>query len=120
MVLYFSLSGVVMGICFALLSGGFHAHTPRGLLLLLAIGALATAAQRMITRAYGTVATLGIAALQYLGAVFSFGLGIVIFDERLTAWAAAGVGLIIAAGVAATLLRRPPPAGAATITPTES
>ncbi len=105
-VLYFSLSGVLIGMGFALLTDGFHAHTPRGVALLVAIGALATAAQWMITRAYGTGATLGIAALQYLGIVFSFGFGMAIFDERLSTPAAAGVGLIIAAGVAATLLRR--------------
>lgn len=119
-VLYFSLSGVVVGAGFALLTGGFHQHTLRGVLLLLAIGTLATGAQWMITRAYGTGATLGIAALQYLGIVFSFAFGIFIFQEQPTPLAAAGVGLIIAAGVAATLLRdrsRPP---IDTHTPTES
>jgi drug/metabolite transporter (DMT)-like permease len=104
-VLYFSLSGVVVGLGFALITGGFHAHTLRGALLLLAIGTLATAAQWMITRAYGTGATLGIAALQYLGIVFSFGFGILIFNERLSATAAAGMALIIAAGVAASSRR---------------
>lgn len=119
-VLYFSLSGVLMGAGFALFTGGFHAHTLRGALLLLAIGLLATCAQWMITRAYGTGATLGNAALQYLGIVFSFAFGIAIFDEKPTALAAAGVGLIIAAGVAATLLRGGSRAPADTHAPTES
>ncbi len=107
-VLYFSLAGVVFGAAFALLTGGFSAHTLRGAGLLLAIGVLATLAQWMMTRAYGSGATLGIAALQYLGIVFSFGLGVWIFDERLTLSATLGIVLILTAGVAATLLRGRP------------
>ncbi len=117
-VLYFSLAGVVFGAGFALLGGGFSAHTLRGAALLLAIGLLATLAQWMMTRAYGSGATLGIASLQYLGIAFSFLLGMLVFDERLTLASAAGIVLIVAAGVAATLLRGRPRADAAT--PTES
>jgi drug/metabolite transporter (DMT)-like permease len=110
-VFYFSLTGVVFGAAYALLSGGFSSHTLEGLLLLAAIGVLATAAQWLMTRAYATGATLGIAALQYLAIVFSSLLGIWLFDEGLSASAWAGIALIIAAGVAATLLRdRPRPA----------
>jgi hypothetical protein len=60
--------------CLRGLDGGFSTMRS-GLLLLLAIGALATAAQWMMTRAYATGATLGIAALQYLGIVFASLLG---------------------------------------------
>jgi drug/metabolite transporter (DMT)-like permease len=110
-VFYFSLTGVVFGAAYALLSGGFSSHTLEGLLLLATIGVLATAAQWLMTRAYATGATLGIAALQYLAIVFSSLLGIWLFDEGLSASAWAGIALIIAAGVAATLLRdRPRPA----------
>jgi S-adenosylmethionine uptake transporter len=76
--------------------------------LLLAIGLLATMAQWMMTLAYGTGATMGVAALQYLGIVFSFLLGVLIFDEQLTLMALGGVLLIIGAGVAATLLQPRP------------
>ena len=107
-VLYFSLTGVVFGIVIAVGSGGLHAHTWQGAGLLLAIGLLATTAQWMMTLAYGTGATMGIAALQYLGIVFSFLLGVLIFDEQLTLMALGGVLLIIAAGVAATLLQPRP------------
>jgi hypothetical protein len=65
-------------------TGGLNAHTVRGALLLLAIGVLATAAQWMMTRAYATGATLGIAALQYLGIVFAFGFGVWLFDDPVT------------------------------------
>jgi S-adenosylmethionine uptake transporter len=110
-VFYFSLTGVVFGAAYALWEGGFSPHTARGLLLLGAIGALATAAQWMMTRAYATGATMGIAALQYLGIVFSSLLGLWLFDEGLSTTALAGIVLIVGAGVAATLLReRPRPA----------
>ena len=104
-VLYFSVSGVVMGAALALASGGLHSHTAAGLALLLAIGLLATVAQWMMTLAYATGATLGIAALQYLGIAFSFGFGVWLFDDPITTMALSGMVLIVAAGVAATLLR---------------
>jgi S-adenosylmethionine uptake transporter len=104
-VLYFSLTGVVAGAVLAALSGPAHGHTLRGLLLLLAIGALATGAQWLMTRAYATGATLGIAALQYLGIAYAFVFGVWLFDDPVTLQALAGMALIIGAGVAATLLR---------------
>lgn len=111
-VFYFSLTGVLFGAAYAALSGdlddGFGPHDPAGLGLLLAIGLLATAAQWMMTRAYATGATMGIAALQYLGIVFSSLLGLLLFDESLSTTASAGIVLILAAGVAATLLRGRP------------
>jgi S-adenosylmethionine uptake transporter len=107
-VFYFSLTGVLFGGAYAWLDDGLSPHTPRGLLLLGAIGALATAAQWMMTRAYATGATLGIAALQYLGIVFSSLLGLLMFDEAMPPSALAGIALIIAAGMAATLLRGRP------------
>ena len=113
-VFYFSISGVVMGAGLALASGGAHSHTAVGLLLLLAIGALATAAQWMITLAFATGATLGIAALQYLGIAFSFAFGVWLFDDPVTPISLGGMVLIIGAGVGATLLHggKVPPTGA--------
>ena len=114
-VFYFSLTGVLFGGVYALFDGGFSGHTPRGLLLLATIGALATAAQWMLTRAFASGATLGIASLQYLGIVFSSLLGLALFGEALPATATLGMGLIIVAGVAATLRGgrpRPGPAAA--------
>ncbi len=106
-VLYFSLSGLVAGAVLATVTGGPHSHTPKGIALLLAIGLLATVGQWMMTRAYATGATLGIAALQYLGIAYSFGFGVWLFDDPVTPLALAGTLLIVAAGVAATLLRAP-------------
>jgi S-adenosylmethionine uptake transporter len=107
-VFYFSLTGVVFGGLYAVWAGGFGRHAIEGVMLLLAIGTLATAAQWMMTRAYATGATMGIAALQYVGIVFSSLLGLLLFDESLPATASAGIVLILAAGVAATLLRGRP------------
>ena len=107
-VLYFSASGVVAGALLAVLSGPLHGHTPHGLLLLAATGALATGAQWLMTRAYTAGATLGIATLQYLGIAYAFVLGVWLFDDPVTPQALAGMVLIIGAGVAATLLRGRP------------
>ncbi len=103
-VFYFSLGGLGVGALWIALQGA-HAHTLRGLLLLLAIGLLATTAQMMTTRAYRIGRTLSNASLQYLGIVFSFGFGVLLFDDPVTWMALAGMALIVVAGLAATLLR---------------
>lgn len=113
-VFYFSLGGLAAGGALALLAGGFHSHTLQGLGLLLAIGLLATLGQWLMTRAYATGATLGIAALQYLGIAYSFGFGVWLFDDPVTVPALLGTALIVAAGVAATLLRGQAPRSEAT------
>ncbi|MEW6703685.1 MAG: DMT family transporter [Pseudomonadota bacterium] len=103
-VFYFSIAGIVAGAAVMLWTGP-SAHTPRGLLLLLATGVLATAAQIMMTRAYAIGRTLSNASLQYLGIVFSFLYGVWLFDDPVTWMAVAGMLLIVGAGLAATLLR---------------
>lgn len=103
-VFYFSIGGLVLGAAW-MLWGGASPHTLRGLGLLLAIGLLATTAQMMMTRAYRIGRTLSNASLQYLGIVFSFGFGVLLFDDPVTWMAVLGMALIVAAGVAATLLR---------------
>jgi drug/metabolite transporter (DMT)-like permease len=108
-VFYFSIGGLVAGAAVALASGGFHGHTPSGVALLVAIGVLAALAQWMMTRAYGRGATLGNAALQYLGIVFSFLFGVWWFDDAVTGMALAGMVLIVGAGIAATLMRQRTP-----------
>jgi drug/metabolite transporter (DMT)-like permease len=73
--------------------------------LLIAIGLLATVAQIMMTRAYAIGRTLSNASLQYLGILFSFVYGVLLFADPVTWMALAGMALIVAAGLAATLLR---------------
>lgn len=104
-VFYFSLGGIAIGALLTL-AGGAHAHTAVGVALLLATGVLATVAQMMMTRAYAIGRTLSNASLQYLGIVFSFLFGVLIFDDPVTLVALAGMALIIGAGLAATRLRQ--------------
>jgi S-adenosylmethionine uptake transporter len=103
-VFWFSVGGVAAG---AITLGwtGMHAHTWRGAALLLAVGVLATMAQLMLTRAYSTGQTLVNASLQYLGIAWSFAYGVLLFDDRVTMMAVAGMVLIAAAGLSASLLR---------------
>ncbi len=112
-VFYFSAGGCVAGaVITGITEGGLQAHTLRGAALLLAVGLLATTAQVCLTRAYAIGRPLVNACLQYLGIVFSFGYGMLLFKDPLTWLAALGMLLIIGAGIAATLLRAraaPPP-----------
>ena len=103
-VFYFSIGGVGAGTLWMLVQGT-SPHTPRGLALLLAIGLLGVVAQTMMTRAYRIGRTLSNAGLQYLGIVFSFAFGVLLFDDPVTASALAGMTLIVGAGLYTTLLR---------------
>jgi drug/metabolite transporter (DMT)-like permease len=103
-VFYFSIGGALFGALTTLLTG-VHGHSLRGAALLLSVGALASAAQLMMTRAYSTGRTLVNASLQYLGIAFSFGYGVLLFNDRVTWMAIGGMLLIVGAGLSATLLR---------------
>lgn len=119
-VFYFSLSGVVSGLLLAGATTGLQSHSVRGLALLLAIGLLATAAQWMMTRAYAIGSTLVVAALQFMGIVYSFGLGVWLFQDPITAPSLAGTTLILMAGLAATFIRARTPAADARLLPSRS
>ena len=103
-VFYFSVAGLVAGAALTLVTGA-HSHTLHGLGLLLAIGVLATTAQILLTKAYAIGRVLSNAGLQYMGILFSFIYGVWLFDDPVTWSAVVGIGLIVAAGLAATLLR---------------
>lgn len=117
-VFYFSVGGVTAGVistaALALSGNGQpHSHTLKGALLLLAVGLLATTAQLLMTRAYARGTPLVNACLQYLGIVFSVVYGALLFRDPITPMALGGIALIIAAGLAASLLR-------STVTPKDS
>ena len=103
-VFYFSVAGIVAGAA-VMAFAGVHGHSLRGALLLLGVGVLATTAQLMMTRAYSTGRPLVNASLQYLGIAFSFAYGVLLFGDKVTPLAVAGMLLIVAAGLSATLLR---------------
>jgi S-adenosylmethionine uptake transporter len=103
-VFYFSVGGMVGGGLWMLVQGAAP-HTFIGAGLLLAIGLLAVIAQMLMTRAYRIGRTLSNASLQYLGIAHSFVLGVILFNDPVTVSAVAGMVLIVAAGLAATVLR---------------
>lgn len=103
-VFYFSVGGVVAGLA-TMAWTGLGEHSLRGIALLAAVGVLATVAQLMMTRAYGTGRVLLNASLQYLGIAYAFAYGVLLFDDRITPMALAGMVLIVGAGLAASLLR---------------
>jgi drug/metabolite transporter (DMT)-like permease len=105
-VFYFSLGGAVCGAIIMLATGGPSPHTLRGGLLLLAVGALATAGQLMMTRAYTRGRPLVNASLQYLGIAFAFVYGVLLFDDPVHGLSVLGMVLIVVAGMAATSLRQ--------------
>jgi S-adenosylmethionine uptake transporter len=106
-VFYFALGGVLAGAA-SMLWTGLSRHSLVGAVLLLAVGLLATAAQLMITRAFALGSTLSNAGLQYCGILFAVLYGVLLFDERLSWMAIAGMLLIVGAGLASTLLGRVP------------
>jgi drug/metabolite transporter (DMT)-like permease len=103
-VFYFSIGGMAAGLLTMLWSGA-SPHSAPGVFWLAAVGVLATVAQLMMTRAYATGKTLVNASLQYLGIAWAFVFGVLVFDDPVTLMAVGGMVLIIAAGLAATLLR---------------
>ncbi|MDH6590686.1 drug/metabolite transporter (DMT)-like permease [Variovorax sp. TBS-050B] len=111
-VFYFAVGSAVAG-AFATAATGFSggdAWTWQHALWLLPIGLLAALGQLCMTRAYATAktqaGTLVVANLQYSGIVFAAFYGVVLFDDRIDAAGWAGMALIIASGIAATVLRQ--------------
>jgi S-adenosylmethionine uptake transporter len=72
---------------------------------LLPIGILASLGQWCMTKAYASGATLVVANLQYSGIVFGALASVIIFNDQLPLIAWAGMAVILAGGVAATILR---------------
>ena len=107
-VFYFSLASVAAGAVLSQATGTawrFSNHSLPGALALLGVGVSATLGQVALTAAYGRGKMLVNASLNYMGIAFGAFLGWLVFDERPGWWAALGIGLIVAAGLVATLLR---------------
>ena len=109
-VFYFSLMGSVLGALFWLLPGQVNptplADIPaRSWLALFGVGAFATIAQLLMTRAYARGSTLVNANLQYLGIVHAGLLGTVLFGETLGLDALLGMALIVGSGMVAARLK---------------
>jgi S-adenosylmethionine uptake transporter len=103
-VFYFAVASAVFGF-FASLFIGFSSLANWHALWILPIGLLASLGQICMTRAYASGATMLVANLQYSGIVFAALLGVIVFGDRLPLMAWLGMAIIIASGIAATLLR---------------
>ena len=103
-VFYFSIGAVLAGALGMLFVGASPWHWPSALWLL-PIGLLAVFGQLCMTRAYASGATLVVANLQYSGIVFAGIYSLTIFGDQLPLIGWLGMGLIIASGITATVLR---------------
>ena len=72
---------------------------------LLPVGVLASLGQLCLTRAYSQGATLVVANLQYSGIVFAALYSLLLFGDDIPLIGWSGMALIVASGMAATLLR---------------
>ncbi len=103
-VFYFSCGAVIAGMLGMLFVGATPWRWPSALWLL-PIGLLAVMGQLCMTRAYSRGATMVVANLQYSGIVFAGIYGLAFFGDVLPLMGWAGMGLIIASGITATVLR---------------
>ena len=77
---------------------------------LIGIGVFGGLAQLAMTRAYRYGKTLAAASLSYSTVIFASLFGMLIWNERLSTLAWAGIGLIVASGIlVSTALRKPAP-----------
>jgi S-adenosylmethionine uptake transporter len=106
-VFYFSVGTTLVGLAGALWFG----FTPLvsipwpSIAWLVPIGVLASLGQWCMTRAYSRGSTLLVANLQYAGIIFAAGYGWLLFDNQISPIGWAGMVLIIASGITATVLR---------------
>lgn len=103
-VFYLSLTGVMAGGGWMMLTG-ITTHTVPGSMLLMAIGLFATLAQLALTRAYRYGNTLLVANFHYMGIVFAAIWGVLIWHDSLNILSWTGMALIIGGGVCATFFR---------------
>jgi S-adenosylmethionine uptake transporter len=103
-VFYFSFASMLLGAVGIAVYGASSWSWPHALWIV-PIGILASLGQLCLTRAYASGSTLLVANLQYSGIVFGALASLLIFNDHLPALAWAGMAVIIASGVAATILR---------------
>lgn len=106
-VFYFSVGTTVVGAVGVIITG----LTPwaqiswRAAAWVIPIGVLASVAQWCMTRAYRKGATLVVASMQYTGIVFSVIYSLLLFGDPITPMGWAGIAVIVASGILATILR---------------
>jgi S-adenosylmethionine uptake transporter len=106
-VLYFSIGTALVGA----LGMAFTQITPwssvrwQEAIWVIPIGILASMGQWCMTRAYRQGATLVVASMQYTGIVFASFFSLLLFGDHITPMGWAGIAVIVASGLLATLLR---------------
>ncbi|MBI5791397.1 MAG: DMT family transporter [Rhodocyclales bacterium] len=105
-VFYFSAMATLGGLPWLLTASPFHAIDLRGWLLLLGVGGFGLLAQLCMTAAYKRGKTLASASLAYSTVVFSSAFGMLLWGETLPWVGWAGVVMIVASGLFATVLSR--------------
>ncbi len=103
-VFYFAVASAVFGLA-GIAFTGFSPWSAAHAIWILPIGLLASAGQLCMTRAYASGATMLVANLQYSGIVFAATFGMVFFGDKLPLIAWGGMLVIMASGIAATILR---------------
>jgi drug/metabolite transporter (DMT)-like permease len=103
-VFYFAVGSAVAG-GIGMLATGLSPWDWSHAAWLLPVGLLASVGQLCMTRAYSQGATLVVANLQYSGIVFGAMYSLLLFGDHLPLAGWAGMALILASGIAATVLR---------------
>lgn len=106
-VFYFSLGTALVG----LVGIGFSGLTPwqdvswQDAAWVVPIGILASLGQWCMTRAYRKGSTLVVATMQYSGIVFACIYSLIVFGDVIAPMGWAGIAVIVASGILATILR---------------
>ena len=106
-VFYFSIGTAVVG-CVGVAFTGLTPWTEaswQATAWLVPIGVLASLGQWCMTRAFSRGSTLLVANLQYSGIVFAALYSLLLFGDKIPLMGWVGMGLIVASGLAATVLR---------------
>jgi S-adenosylmethionine uptake transporter len=103
-VFFFALGSALAGAA-GMLATGISPWDWRAAAWLLPMALLASLGQWCMTRAYSHGATLVVASLQYSGIVFGALYSVLLFGDLIPPAGWAGMALIVASGIAATVLR---------------
>jgi S-adenosylmethionine uptake transporter len=107
-VFYFALGTLVTGALGVAAVGGLTPWSQmrwQSAAWIVPIGILATMGQWCMTRAYARGHTLVVASLQYSGIVFAALFSLMVFGDQIPWVGWLGIALIVASGIAATVLR---------------
>lgn len=105
-VFYFSLCNLVFGLAGHLLFEAPDVYTSRSVGCIVAVGLSACFAQVAMTRSFGAGNLLVSSVLSFSGIIFASIIGAIVWNDVVTLQSAAGIAIIIVAGVFASLLTK--------------